>query len=221
MRKVIVLIGVYIVSVQCYAQQIKPLSIDTFIYNKIYKNIAAYNIRYGSLSFNKSIDKMVLEDNSKRVYEQYIADLDYKLEMVIEKVNDIQYRGGMYALYSVKLPLGLYFKNQKTGASRRFLEQGVGTRYLVGIKDDEIKFLSGKFFVSAIAKDYDLNVKYPNSYIDFLKMKGFEYDLQDIVFLKKKRNILYYNCYSNLFRKKGLLILNLENVEYFELKLFN
>jgi hypothetical protein len=71
--------------------------------------------------------------------------------------------------------------------------------FLVGIdttkRYKKIKYISGNFYLHAIADDFKLDINNPDSFYEFLKFKTFKYQTEDITFLEKKDNELVFKAY--------------------------
>jgi hypothetical protein len=88
-----------------HAQNI-PTSIDTFIYNKVYKNIAAYNIKHAQFTFNGAIDNSPFYVTTTFFYEAFLPDLDSRMVMDIRK-SELTYIDPQYKLYEISLDFSL------------------------------------------------------------------------------------------------------------------
>lgn len=60
-----------------------------------------------------------------------------------------------------------------------------------------IKYLSGQMFLDNISLDFELDVDLPESYLDYLRMKMFDLQLEKIKFINEKKGILYFQAYSS------------------------
>ncbi|HWW41537.1 hypothetical protein [Pedobacter sp.] len=194
------------------AQSVK---VKEFVYNLTYKNIAAYNIKYASFSNNGIYFDNQLKSSSDFFFDKLLPDGGSKMDLDIEAVKELFYPLSNYLLFSVSTK-GLRFYNQATGMSRVFKGPHIGRKYLVAVDTltSEIKFLSGLFFNNLIVKDFNLYPDIPDSYLQFLKIKGFQWSIDDIKFSRKKSGKLYFNCYSELYHKNATVILDLKKPEF-------
>jgi hypothetical protein len=108
--------------------------------------------------------------------------------------------------------------NEQTGVEKKFSGKWTNPYFLVAVNCDstgasKIKFISGQFYTHAIKDDFSIDIKDPNSCIEFLKYKMFKYQLKDIVFFKKKKGKLLFKGYSDYLSKSVMISLDTDLVE--------
>src|SRR5579859_8180050 len=113
MRTFIIAIALVFVAGDVHSQE-KPDSLDNYayyfirnnakeyIYNYVYKNIAAFNIRYASYSFNMLRFNDKFRTNGDFFYQYLMPDHGYKLQMNIEKLDSV-YPNPKFHLYQIYL----------------------------------------------------------------------------------------------------------------------
>lgn len=194
------------------SSQVDSASIEKYIYNKVYKNIAAHNIRFASFANNGAIYKPILKTNTDAFYDPFLPDVDWKLKMEIEKMK-WKYPVQGFDLYKIYID-GFKYIDSKGNEKKIF---GVWTdRYfLVALnkETEDIKFISGQFFINAISEDFKVDENDPFSFLEYLKYRTFRYQVRDIKFIKKKHNRYYYDGYSDSLNGRIKLIVYLNELE--------
>lgn len=169
---------------------------DLSVYNTVYKNIISYNIYNASYNFNGINVNESLKPGQPNPFDGLIADFGYKLNLGFKKL-DWQYPNKEYNIYDVTLD-ALIFEDSVNNLKIRANGPIINKHFLIGIRrrDKNILFISGQFFKHEIAEDFQITIKKPESLIEFLKYKTFQYQMEDIHFLKNKRNELWFKGYS-------------------------
>src|SRR5258708_2643450 len=110
MKKTVWIFLLLLYSSALYAQFDDLSHIDTFIYNKVYKNIAAYNIKNAQYAFNGTADDSPFTGTDHFFYENFLPDLDTKIGMTIEK-SPLIYPIQGFEMYQITLH-GMAFQNK-------------------------------------------------------------------------------------------------------------
>ncbi|EHQ29553.1 hypothetical protein [Mucilaginibacter paludis] len=191
-----------------YAQFDDLNHIDTFIYNKVYKNIAAYQIKH--VLANAGDRPFSATDHF--FYESVLPDADARMGMVIEK-TDLVYPINTYDVYRITMN-GMQFQN-KDKIMMTLSGINPGHLFLVAVDKQSggIKFISGQFFLSAISADFNLNRNDPSSFINYLFFKTYADELKNIQFGKRILNLCYYRAFSTALQKPVNLVLDTKNME--------
>jgi hypothetical protein len=205
------LLPVLLLSTIAYSQ-IDSNSYYKNIYNKMYKNVAAYNIRFASYANNGAIYTPVLNDGNP-FYDPFLPDTDWKLQMQIEKI-DWEYPIKGFELYKVFMD-GFRYTQDSTGNAKRIFSVWTDKYFLIALnkQTEDIKFISGQFFINAISDDFKVDKNNPNSFLEYLKFRIFRYQVKDIKFIKKKGNRYYYNAYSDSLMRSVKIVINLNDLE--------
>lgn len=209
--KLFILLALYFPTKIC--AQIDSSAIEQYIYNRMYKNIAAHNIKYGNVRYNGAVFKPIFHRNSDFFYESFLPDFGFKLDMQINKLS-WSYPITDFEVYQVIVDEFRYEKDNGYGARKSF-SAWTDKYFLIALNRStkEIKFISGQFFISAIADDFKLNTKEPQSLLEYLKFRVFRYQVKDITFIKKKQSKYYYHAYSESLKKNVTLIVYLNDLE--------
>jgi hypothetical protein len=163
---------------------------------------------------NGSVRQNIFRSNSDFFYDAFLPDYGYKLEMDIQKLA-WQYPDKEFDLYKVFVN---GFKYSAGNDSASILTMGKWTRrdFLLAFnkRNGEIKFISGQFFISAIADDFKFEINEPSSYLNFLKLKLFPYQVDNITFVRRKHKKLYFMAASGTLNKSLYIILPLKDLEH-------
>jgi len=214
MKKITFLFSLVLFGFTARAQFDDLSHIDTFIYNKVYKNIAAYNIKYARFDLNGTADNSPFKETDRFFFENFLPDWGARIGMVIEKLPLI-YPDTAYKLYRVTLNHMSFQNKDKVSLTRGGINPG--TLFLVGVNPvtGAVKYISGQFFISAIAADFKVNLNDPASLILFLSFKTYSLGLEQIKFSKRVGGELYYSAV--LAQKTVSVIVNSKTPEVFKL----
>ncbi|RFS25104.1 hypothetical protein DVR12_07935 [Chitinophaga silvatica] len=194
--------------------QSDSLSMFDFIYNKLYKNIAAYNIRFANIQLNGRDTKDLVEDGFE-YYNAFLPDNGYKLAMEISESNLI-YPNKEYKVYKVYVN-NFKYVDSAHHAVRKLFDVWTRKDFLVAVSQNNnrysIKYLSGQFFPSKIISDFNTTLNNPTSYIDYLNYRMYEYQMNNISFDRKVGANLYFNGYSDVLGNKVTILLEENNIE--------
>ncbi|MGY4384651.1 hypothetical protein ACVWYN_001677 [Pedobacter sp. UYP24] len=127
---------------------------------------------------------------------------------------DFKYPISGYIVYQVKLD-GLRFTSESYGKNKSAqvfdgpFDAPPSNYYLLCVNPlNEIKFVSGNYFVNDITKDFRLDNADPKSYLLYLKFRTFTYKTREIAFLKRQKNLLYFSAFSEELNRKISIKLN-------------
>ncbi len=73
---------------------------------------------------------------------------------------------------------------------------------LVAYKKGKILFVSGMLFKDPISRHFDLDITDPKTFKNFLKLKLFNYGIQEIKFVKKRKKYLLFEGYPHPVKMK-------------------
>ena len=192
-------------------EQVKD--INRYISNQVYKNIAAYNIRYCSFAFNGVSFKKHFSTNSDFFYNYFLADCGSTMEMKTQKI-DLQYPDERFHLYEISTD-GFNF-SKDTGTVKKGSIGPISTyTYLLALNETngQIKFISGQYFKSSISQDFKFNITEPNSLIAYIAMRAYVIKPVNITFVKRKNRALIYTAYSEIYDKKATIKVPTRNTE--------
>lgn len=210
LNKGLLIISIILSPVLVKAQK-KTVGLDSFIYNKVYKNIAAFNIKHAQFSLNGAVDNSPFHITTTFFYEAFLPDLGSKMVMDIKELS-VAYVDPKYKLYEISLN-GMEFQDQRS--IKRISGVSPGKYYLIAKKENgEMKFISGQFFLSAISDDFKININKPESLIEYLRFKTWCYKINNIKFVKSKGKRFYFSGFAEILNKNVQIILNKNNIEY-------
>lgn len=189
--------------------------IDIYLYNTVYKNIAAYNITYASVRLNGTIKIIPFRSNANQFYNAFLTDYGYKMKMEVEKL-DWQYPDKRYQLYKIFIDRFEHDSPNDTTVVN-FYGRFTTKLFLIALNpsNGDVKFISGQFFTSTITEDFQLNRSDPNTFLEFLKFKTFRYQINNIEFLNKKHKALFFKGYSMEYDKLVKIKVAIKDTESF------
>jgi hypothetical protein len=212
-----------IYSLVCVAQS-DTTEIKENIYNRVYKNVAAFYINYAVKSKMELNQGYLFDNMNNYFFDSCLPDKGFKLDMKITKL-DWKYPVDGYSVYEIKLN-GLSFVNELSGKIKTTLQidgslkHSLSRYYLLCINGEKIiKFISGSYFLNNISNDFKLDINNLKSYIDYLKFRNFEDQIDEIIYFKKKRGKLLFKGYSKEFQKNVILYVDIENPNLIDLSL--
>lgn len=191
-------------------------SIYSFLQNPVYpqglpnnkkkiciNNILAYHLKHAE-NYEYNIDENgFLRDYGDFFFQEMLSN-EYDLELKFSIVDTIVYPISKYSLFSIDKN-GFYFYNSKDSIGYYFNLPSFSSDsyYLVAFnpKANKLKFLSGNFFLSKVAKDFALDPEDPDSFYDFLRIKLYNKLADEVVFLREKRKHLYFKVYSRYAKR--------------------
>jgi hypothetical protein len=125
----------------------------------------------------------------------FIDSCDFKFDI---KKSDLLLKD--HVLYEVDLLNAFDCKTHqvKIGNFQRLF--GFDRSILVAYSNS-FKILSGPLYDYMFSHMFRFNDKQPETYLDYLKLKLYRYDLQDLAFVKKNRKWIYFSATETIFTK--------------------
>ncbi len=208
---------ILLISVNVKAQE-NVVDTNLYIYDAVYKNIAAYNIRYCSNSFNGVVFDNILDPQLRPFYKWFLPDHGYKLKMTITKIDSI-YPISFYHLYKVEIH-GFEFIPDNSDLPA-FSSYGPITTnlFLLALNETNgyIKFISGSYFHTSCTEDFKVDIKKPETFIKYLQYRSYAVQGTNIRFWKRKRKgkrkFYVYLGYSMLYKSSLEIKVNRKNPE--------
>lgn len=152
-----------------------------------------------------------------------------KLGIIVDKVEGLDLE---CKLLFDKLPVKMQYPNnsiQLFGFRRTGLHCGeiiktttvhdghLNNIFLIGIDTSSqelakrIKFISGQMFLDNISFDFQLDNDEPSTFTNYIKLRMFDLQIDEVVFLKRKRGFLFFQAYSNLEEKELKLSVDIKS----------
>jgi hypothetical protein len=183
------------------------------------ENIIAYRFRYVQNWELKLLNKQVLTKNSMFFRDLWTTE---KTPLHIEVSNiKIDYPNNKFHFFHIVLR-SLFFPDDTLRDQYHFLFLS-GHDYLVGINNitDTPIFLSGDFFLSPYASDFQLDNSKPESFYNYLYIRYFNMSITNIKFYKiKNEHILFYADFNLQNEDRKIIIsVNQDNHDDVEYKL--
>lgn len=180
--------------------------------NLISQNLIAYRFRYGQNWELKLQNKQVLAKNA-----MFFRDLwtNEKTSLFFEVQNvKVNYPNKKYRFFHIVLR-NILFPEDTLRDEYHFLFLS-GQDYLVGINNitDAPIFLSGNFFLSPYASDFQLEKSKPESFYDYLNLRYFNMSITHIKFYKIERKHILFYAYFNVQNVVRTIIILVNEDDY-------
>lgn len=87
--------------------------------------------------------------------------------------------------------------------------------FLVGVSPKGFVeyFISGTFYLHSIKDDFPLDIEIPESFYNYIKLKTFSWQTEEIIFLEKRENELVFRAYSNILLKIIYVIIKKDDLD--------
>jgi len=199
------------------------ISQTSFIKENFSKNILLFNIHQLNYIENRIDKENFLKSrvNRRRFDNSYfITPQGMEMDISIVKYDSVIYPIEGFELFTVikdryKYIKGevLYLKGWNYLNNDKF--------YLVAYKEssNKILFISGNFFKDRISRDFDLDFDKPSSFYPYIKLKCFQYQIDDICFYKKDGKNLKFRCKSSYYSKYFIVSISRKNKELLNIEL--
>lgn len=162
-----------------------------------------------NILIGRILDEIDLEDFHYFSSDDYILPDNCRLDLKYELIEKDYLKDKDIILYKVT-NVNYNFVNKKDGYLHFKLFSHGGfdplkRMFLVGIsKKDKfyIDYISGVFVKTKFAYNFDLDIKKPNSFKNFLELKLFNYQITEPNFSRKTRKYIIFKAYSKMLSKK-------------------
>lgn len=159
-------------------------------------NIVSYHIRNAV-----DADASEIISPGRTPIFQLLMPLDGKFEIEVKPYKGKEeYPIEEYQLFSLYLADLAHLQKSEMVKSRKLLGFSFDENYLIAYnsKDSTIKYISGNFFKSSIAEDFNLNNSDPSSFYKYLMLRCYNL-LPDAISLNKKDNSgMYFTIHSTI-----------------------
>jgi hypothetical protein len=85
---------------------------------------------------------------------------------------------------------------------------------LIAINDkNEILYLGGNFYKTSIANKFNLSITNSSSFSDFLRIKLYNYKIDNFIIIKRNKKSLFFKGFSNLLLRDITVIVDRSNFD--------
>jgi hypothetical protein len=177
----------------------------------VIRNIISYHFRY-AINYDLGLSANNVLKGEKYFFNEFWPDEKNRLEIDVESPV-LTYPIPHYQLYRIINKFKFYsdslihFRNMH---SFHFDEN-----YLIAVDSNTgtIKFLSGNFFLSPIASDFNLIKNSPASFLEYLKIRFFNIKPINIKFIKKKGGAMLFSAHSSIVDQEVILLIDEKDFE--------
>jgi len=195
------LLFVFFLTFNVHAQN----QLDKYQVEDLRQNIICYSIRYSEI------------DNYKNFYpepgwELYLKIVPVKCDINFDNENMIFYEV-INENFSFQQINGIMFK-QKTFTHDIPLYFKLSRLSLIAINDkNEILYLGGNFYKTSIANKFNLSITNSSSFSDFLRIKLYNYKIDNFIIIKRNKKSLFFKGFSNLLLRDITVIVDRSNFD--------
>lgn len=189
----------------CFIQIHSQNELGIELINDVEKNILIYRISENRINLNECRYGKPID------FERLLPSKNQSLNYTLTKSN-LKYPNEYIELYEIKTKFNFVEETKlRDGDTIRdeikfytsdtaYIEE----KFLIGYSktNESIFYISGNFFKNCISKDFDLNLKDPTTFKEFLKLKLFSYGIEEIKFVKKRKNYLLFEGYPHPVKMK-------------------
>lgn len=175
----------------------KAQVINTETLDKVRKNILSYHIRY-SLPYDIGLadDGCLLVQDGKYKFEWLSSLGNLSLRLLVSQCSELSYPLSDYKLFEIKKhKFGFVDKDGVLKYLSDMTSFTSDEKYLIAINDsNQIKFISGNMFLHRISEDFDF--QNDSGIINYIRIRLYNYELDNIDFIKKRKGIIYLKAFS-------------------------
>lgn len=166
----------------------------------ILHNIISYHIRHAVEGDIPLTSNGLLIPNVKSIFQK-LMPADGQLETEIMPYNgDLSYPDKDYQLLTIHLPGFKVIRPDNMSITTHLHAFRFDDDYLIAYnpKNASIKYISGNFFKSPIAQDFELDNNRPESFFSYLRLRCYAMNPGNISFRRKDEKGIYFTVYSNI-----------------------
>ena len=193
-RSLIFILIFFALVFELQAQNLKSEQIDM-----ITKNILSYHFRYAlNYDLNLKSDKVLQGDDY--FFNELWPREDQNLKLDILS-TEFKYPLEAITVFEIR-KRGFQIGNDSVRISMKLTSFQADDVYLVAVdpSSKDLRFISGNFFQSSIKDDFDLNIELPETFIEYLAYRTFNWSTEKIRYKKTKKDILIFNAYSQYLK---------------------
>jgi len=166
----------------------------------ITRNILSYHFRYAlNYDLNLKSDK-VLQGNNYFFNDLWPKE-NQKLRLDVLQ-SELKYPVGAFNIFTIK-KRNFQIGNDSISISKNLTSLVADDIYLIAFDslNQNVKFISGNFFLSSIQSDFDLHIANPKSFINYLMLRTFNWSLENIEFMRIKKGKLEFKGFSKYLKE--------------------
>jgi hypothetical protein len=195
-NKVTFLVAFCLNPVFCFAQTLA----DTLL-EQVSQNIVVYNFRFG-LDYELKLSNNVLRDGEP-FYRILSPAAGTNLDIQANKIEFNYPKTGLEFYEIIKLRF-TFLDNKGSMNIESF---AANRKYLVAVNPlvNKLRFISGNFFLSRIAADFELDAERPESFFKYLEVRYYNMGLTKIKFRSFKKGILTFDGFSEELKQEVVI----------------
>jgi hypothetical protein len=199
MKKFLIVFVFLFVATHCFSQD-SISNIRQYLHEEVYKNIAAYNIRFCGVNSNGVLFESRLRTGSRKFYDAFFPPMGCQLKLEIDSLGK-PYPVSDFILYRVHQN-GFEYQGPKNKPGLAYSQPFGREDYLVAVNplNGDLKFVSGRFFLTDISMDFKLNWHEPASFIPYLELRSFEIGGRKFSLKKQSSKLLVFTFYSTVYK---------------------
>lgn len=183
-------------------------------FNFFLNSLSAQNLDEGKLrDIEKNILTYQIRNSHSTSYNDLIPDEGYKLLLKIESIPNTFNLNNKWKFYYIEND-NFKFSNGKSLIIKTFTHvipeyYKLSRKSLIATNEkNELIYLGGNFFKNSISDQFILSLKNIESYYPFIRIKLYQYNFEKIKFLRKNRNVILFEAFSNALWRKITIKVN-------------
>ncbi|WP_316634722.1 hypothetical protein [uncultured Flavobacterium sp.] len=213
LKKNTLLYFLFSISISLFAQKVS----DVQKLKIINKNMSAYRFYY----FNH----IGCDNEPMSFINSYLLQENEEYDIEIVNIEE-KYPNESFELYKVVNNYYTILRNSNNTVSKisyydgKTNEQILSEKILIAFdkKTEKLIFVSGNVFKNCISNDFNLNKKEPNSFFNFLFLKLYNYSIENLEFIKTRKNFLFFKGYSQSLKDNVSIKVNIDDFDEIQIK---
>ena len=183
-----------------FAFKVQSQDLNSEQLDVITRNILSYHFRY-ALNYDLNLKSDQLIQNGDYFFDELWPGDDQNLKLDVAP-SKLQYPIKGVVIYELTKK-GFQIGTDSIRISKKLTSFEADDIYLVAIdvSDKELKFISGNFFQSSIQDDFILNIKQPETFINYLTYRTFNWSTENIEYRNTKKGTLIFTAYSQYLKE--------------------
>lgn len=199
--------GFLAVFIELHGQNLDEHQLDV-----ITKNILSYHIRY-ALNYDLNLKSDNVLQGSNYFFNELWpkGNQNLKFEVLTCKIKYPLKAINVFIIKKRDFQIG----NDSIRISKRLTSFQADDIYLVGLDlmNHSLKFISGNFFHSSIYSDFDLHIDRPETFIDYLLLRTYNWSIEKIEFKRIKNGKLVFKGFSKFLKENVHILVDLTDFD--------